>query len=57
MDPDPWGNLGFIEMIIFGMLALGFGFWQLWSVNREIAKDKEKATIEATSDEDDAAAS
>jgi hypothetical protein len=36
-------NLGFVEIIFSGAVALGFGFWQLWSVNREIAKDKEAA--------------
>jgi hypothetical protein len=43
MEPSPWDNLGFIEIIVTGVIALGIGFWQLWSVNREIAKDKEKA--------------
>ena len=36
-------NYGWIEIIFTGAVALGIGFWQLWSVNREIAKDKEKA--------------
>lgn len=36
-------NLGFIEIIFSGAVALGFGIYQLWSVNREIAKDKEAA--------------
>ncbi|WP_432199695.1 hypothetical protein ACRAQ7_08245 [Erythrobacter sp. W53] len=38
-----WDNLGWLEVVFFGTVALGFGFYQLWSVNREIAKDKEKA--------------
>ncbi len=36
-------NLGFIEIVFSGAIALGFGVWQLWSVNREIARDKEAA--------------
>lgn len=36
-------NYGFIEIIFVGAVALGLGFWQLWSINREIARDKEKA--------------
>lgn len=36
-------NYGWIEIVFVGVVALGLGFWQLWSVNREIAKDKEKA--------------
>jgi hypothetical protein len=36
-------NFGWIEIVFSGAVALGFGFWQLWSVNREIAKDKAKA--------------
>lgn len=35
-------NFGWIEMVIFGTVALGFGVWQLRSINREIAKDKAK---------------
>ena len=34
-------NLGWIEIVFTAVVALGFGFYQLWSVNREIAKDKE----------------
>ena len=36
------GNLGIIEVIFSATVALGFGAYQLWSVNREIAKDKAK---------------
>jgi hypothetical protein len=43
METGPWDNLGWIEIVFSGAVALGFGFWQLWSVNREIAKDKAKA--------------
>lgn len=35
-------NFGWIEMVVFGGIALGVGVWQLVSVNREIAKDKAK---------------
>ncbi len=35
-------NFGWIEMVVFGVVALGGGVWQLVSVNREIAKDKAK---------------
>lgn len=43
-------NLGWIEIIFVGVVALGFGFWQLWSVNREIAKDKANAEAKAARD-------
>ena len=33
-------HFGWIEMVLVGVFGLGFGIWQLWSVNREIAKDK-----------------
>jgi hypothetical protein len=52
MEASPWDNLGFIEIIFSGAVALGIGFWQLWSVNREIAKDKEKAAAEQKPDAD-----
>lgn len=35
-------NFGWIEMVVFGGIALTIGVWQLVSVNREIAKDKAK---------------
>lgn len=40
MAQGAWDNLGWIEIVFVGIVALGFGFWQLWSINREIAKDK-----------------
>lgn len=33
-------NYGWIEVVVVAALALGFGGWQLWSVNREIARDR-----------------
>ncbi len=42
----PW-----IEIAFSGAVALGFGFYQIWSVNREITKDK------ATKAEEEAAKS
>jgi hypothetical protein len=33
-------NYGWIEIPIFAAIALGFGFYQLWSINREIARDR-----------------
>lgn len=39
----------FFDMAICGIPALGFGVWQLVSVNREIAKDKAKAALAPSS--------
>jgi hypothetical protein len=36
------GNYGWIEIIFVAAVALGLGFWQLWSVTREIKRDREK---------------
>ena len=37
-------HFGWVEIVFTAVIALGFGFYQLWSVNREIAQDKvEKA--------------
>lgn len=33
-------NFGWIEIVVFAAIALGFGLWQLRSINREIARDK-----------------
>ena len=43
MNPD---NYGLVEMVFVLALALGFGGWQLWSVNRDIAKDKARKAAE-----------
>lgn len=41
-------NWGWVEIPIFATIALGFGIWQLVSVNREIARDRAaKAAQEA----------
>jgi hypothetical protein len=52
MANAPLDNYGFIEIIVVGTIALGLGFWQLWSINREIAKDKDKAASEQKPDAD-----
>jgi hypothetical protein len=36
------GNFGIVEVLFSATVALGFGAYQLWSVNREIARDKAK---------------
>ena len=35
-------HLGIIELILVTALVLGIGFWQLWSVNQAIRKDRGK---------------
>ena len=40
-------NYGWIEIAFFGVVALGFAFGQIWTVNRELKKDKEKAAAKA----------
>lgn len=40
IDPKYYG---LIELVIFGAIALGIGFWQLRSVNRDIARSKAEA--------------
>lgn len=50
MQTSAWDNLGWIEIVFSGAVALGFGFWQLWSINREIARDKEKAAAKEAED-------
>ena len=40
-------NLGWVELVFVAVVALGFGFYQLWSVNREIAQDKAAKADEA----------
>jgi hypothetical protein len=34
-------NYGWIEIVFIATVALGLGGWQLWSVSREIRRDRE----------------
>jgi len=34
-------HFGLIELTLTGAIALALGFWQLWSINREIRKDRD----------------
>jgi len=34
-------NLALIELLFVGAVALGFGVWQLYDVNRAIRRDKQ----------------
>ncbi len=49
MERGIFDNMGWIEIVVVGIIALGLGFWQLWSINREIARDKEKAAAKDSS--------
>ncbi len=40
IDPQYYG---LIELVIVGAIALGIGFWQLRSVNRDIARSRDEA--------------
>lgn len=33
-------HFGWVEIVFTAIVAFSFGFYQLWSVNREIARDK-----------------
>jgi hypothetical protein len=33
---------GLIDLGLVVVAAFGFGFWQLWSVNKAIAEDRDK---------------
>ncbi len=53
MQESAWDNLGWIEIVVTGAIALGIGFWQLWSINREIAKDKKDAAAKQAAQDAD----
>lgn len=40
-------HFGWVEIVFTAVVALGFGFYQLWSVNREIARDNEAKARES----------
>ena len=37
---------GLVEIVFTGAVVLGFAFWQLRSVSREIARDRERRSPE-----------
>lgn len=43
-------NWGWIEILFTAAVALGFGIWQLVSVNREIARDRATKAAQETTD-------
>ena len=47
------GNFGWIEIVIFYGVAIGFGVWQWWKMDRDlkqIRKDKADAKDQKTED-------
>lgn len=52
METGSMDAYGWVEIIFVGAVALGLGFWQLWSINREISKDKAKAAEKAAAESD-----
>lgn len=45
-------NIIVLELILVAGVALGLGFWQLYDVNKELKKDREKNRAESTADTD-----
>lgn len=42
------GNFGWIEIVLFYGIAIGFGVWQFWKMDRMLKKTRaEKAAKEA----------
>jgi hypothetical protein len=47
------GNYGWIELVLFYGIAIGFGAWQFWKMDRMLKKTRaEKAAKEAAERED-----
>lgn len=44
-------NFGWIEIAFFYSIALGFAFQQIWKMDREIKRDREKAAAKAAEEE------
>lgn len=49
-------NLGWIEIAFTAIIGLGFGVWQLVSVNREIARDRAAKAAREKADANSASA-
>ncbi|MDF8335746.1 hypothetical protein [Novosphingobium cyanobacteriorum] len=45
-------HFGWVEIVVTAVIAIGFGVYQLWSVNREIRRDREKAESEKRNSSD-----
>ena len=39
---SPGASYGWLEIVLSALVALGFGGYQLWAVNREIRRDRER---------------
>ncbi len=49
-------NFGWIEIVLFYGLAIGFGAWQFWKTDRELKKTRaERAAREAAGNRSDPA--
>lgn len=46
-------DYGLIEIVLTTTIVLAFAVWQLWDVNREIAKDKAKKAAETSAAADE----
>lgn len=47
---SPSTHFGWIEIVFTAAVALGFGLYQLWSINREIRRDRDAKGDDARSD-------
>lgn len=44
------GHYGWVEIVLSAVVALGFGGYQLWSVKREIRRDRQNRRDGAAQD-------
>ncbi len=48
------GNMGWIEIVLFYGVAIGFGLWQFWKTDRELKRTRaENAAKKAAESEGD----
>ncbi|WP_062786511.1 hypothetical protein [Novosphingobium capsulatum] len=46
-------HFGWVEIVFTATIAIGFGVWQLWSVNREIRHDRARKAEQERADASD----
>ncbi|KPF54792.1 ABC-type nickel/cobalt efflux system permease component RcnA [Novosphingobium capsulatum] len=46
-------HFGWVEIVFTAAIAIGFGVWQLWSVNREIRHDRARKAEQERADASD----
>jgi hypothetical protein len=46
------GNMGWIEIVLFYGVAIGFGLWQFWKTDRQLKRTRAENAAKAAAEDD-----